>query len=240
MVAGAVAQGGFFSAPRSDTAFGAALPLANWMWLAEPPSWDRALVLAEVDSPLNHVMPLRYDEVVAVAPSQCMSTGQFKLPLPSEAVSSVALESEGLGHLLRSPVPRLEAARFAKAVLEECRRVLRPGGVLLVGERNPNWPTHGQDAIHFAPFVVARMLTGKHGRAICDAAAAAGFREVRRYYATPSHELPRSIVPATRAAALLYERFAGSPVTRDTLRYALAWAGLHWVLHPSVMVVAHR
>jgi SAM-dependent methyltransferase len=115
-------------------------------------------------------------------------------------------------------------------ILEECRRVLRPGGRLYVAFENPAW--YGR----------LRKRAERRGResAIVPAAKTAGFGQLSRFYAFPTFDRPRVIVPGTRRALYARETVEARGIIRRSIRRAAAYAGLYAILAPSVVIVARK
>jgi SAM-dependent methyltransferase len=217
-------------------------PRANWMWLADPPGWKRALELSMGSPVMARALGLRFADVVtldctaaadpAPAGGGASGGGRFRLPYESESFDCVTMH--GVWHDLT----RLAAAGDVEpeiGVLGECRRVLRPGGCLLVTAYNPRYrrlfaAMAADRPAHF-PAVVRAM--GRKFRST-------GFSRWQAYYVTPSHNVPKNIIPVARSAVLRYERFTEGHTLRGLARRALGMAGLHQVLYQSVAYLVYR
>jgi hypothetical protein len=76
-------------------------------------------------------------------------------------------------------------------------------------------------------------------RKIERALSSAGFRNVRSYYAHPSYDVPRYVIPRTRQASLAFERALFREMNDSPLRRAVAMAGLHEMLYGAVLYLAY-
>ncbi len=106
----------------------------------------------------------------------------------------------------------------ARSLLPAARGVLGGGGTLcLIGSSASG-------------SLASRVRADFAVRSAIRAAVRAGFRQVRRYYAVPSVQLPRSYVPDRVAASVAFEEMlAADSARRDRLR--LARLGLHAALY---------
>jgi len=205
----------------------------NWLWLAEISRWERALDLGRDGAPqmaglAEHFRSVHYlgfdrstlgrawtrltaQGYANVAPA-CATP--LTLPYRDGTFDCVTLDEEYAGATL----------------LEECRRILRPGGCLYVGLANPRWwgrAANGGGGAQRVPGLKRQL-------------ARAGFSLVRVYCAEPSYEQPRCVIPLDRRAVLAYERLARGPSLHGRLRRALAWLGLGAVLYRSLIYLAYR
>jgi SAM-dependent methyltransferase len=121
-------------------------------------------------------------------------------------------------------------AALAGRVFSECRRVLRPRGRVYAAFRNPAWYGSLTD--------LATWREG--GRTIIPAARAAGFRDLERYYAFPTFDRPRVLVPGTRRASYARETVEARGTIKRVARRAAALVGLYPILAPSVVIVARK
>jgi glycosyltransferase involved in cell wall biosynthesis/SAM-dependent methyltransferase len=218
-------------------------PRANWMWLADLPGFDRALELTAGSPVLAPALQLSFSEVnthdyrVALQRSQPMGTmgdldERMRLPYGDESFDCVFIHGVWphlmeLAGAVRSDPDAL--------VLSECRRVLRPGGCLYIAAFNPRY----RRLRAAAPLGQSPHLTAAVGM-MRRRLQAAGFSRCQSYYVTPSHVIPRDIIPIARAAVSRYEQFTASHSLPGWLRRVLAAVGLHQVLFPSVAYLAYR
>jgi SAM-dependent methyltransferase len=134
---------------------------------------------------------------------------------------------------LHGAIPRIDDGTrpaAVRAIFAECRRVLRPGGRVYIAFRNPVWYGRLADT--------AAWHDGE--RAIVPAARVAGFTELQRYYAFPTFDRPRVLVPATRRASYARETIEADGSIRRPARRAAALLGLYALLSPSVVIVARK
>jgi SAM-dependent methyltransferase len=147
-----------------------------------------------------------------------------RLPFGDDAFDSVTLHGT-MARLAKETGPSA-----APPILAECRRVLRPGGRVYLSFDNPVW--YGG----FAARAGRRDLE----RTIVPSALLAGFRDVSRFYAFPSFDRPRAIVPGTRRAFSARETVEARGTIRRAARRAAALAGLYPVLAPSLLIIASK
>lgn len=228
----------------------------NWLWLADAPARDGALVVANGD--VDWRVPLRrhYAEVAAHPVDAMRATlhaivgglgTRPILPFADGAFDLVVLPGfVGGWHLLAGR----RAWRDARAAtIAECRRVLRARGLLVVSGRNPQWygRSHGRG---LAPecATIASMKVGRlknnvrtHIPSVMDVGLPvvmrdAGFHDVRAFLLEPSDLAPQIIVPADRAAVLAYERLERS--YRGRVPRLLATLGLQALAYPARLFMA--
>jgi hypothetical protein len=72
------------------------------------------------------------------------------------------------------------------------------------------------------------------------AARGGGFRDLQRYYAFPTFDRPRELVPATRRASYAREAMEASGTVRGAVRRATALVGLYTMLAPAVVLIARK
>jgi SAM-dependent methyltransferase len=206
----------------------------NWVWLTSFVRRDAALDVGGVVSSMAPALSRHFDVVYHLEPSAALAefaTRRFAqdrlgnvvvcrgapaaLPFRDESFDCVTLHGG-------APPAR------PRSVLAECRRVLRQDGRIYVAFDNPLW--YGR---------LARVTRGR-GRRVVPSARAAGFREVECYYAFPTFDRPRVLVPATRRASFARETVEAPAGLRGTARRLATLAGLHAMLAPGVVVVARK
>ena len=112
--------------------------------------------------------------------------------------------------------------RDIDAVLQHCRRLLRPRGVLAIAYRNSR-----RHAFSRRPPALRKVPTRLRQ---------AGFSTVTTFFLQPDVSTPRHIIPDTRSAMLAHERGAGPSVAA---RRVLARARAGSLLYPGVLAIAH-
>lgn len=236
----------------------------NWLWLADTEGRDRALVIAEVgDGWLaalrRHFLSAEHLTLSALRPSVLSRSGVSsrpnfspRLPFDDESFDCVLLPGFiGSWNRVAPGVPR---GVIRAAIIRECRRVLRRGGVLLVSGRNPQWyggvQERGPNAecSQLPEPAVSGPLAAIRRRLrrvavplpwdvrLADALTKGGFETVHAYFADPSDLVPRAIIPACRSAALAYER--QDRMLRGRAPRLLTTVGLHAVVYPARLVLA--
>jgi glycosyltransferase involved in cell wall biosynthesis len=212
-----------YAAPREQVLD----PRANWLWLMEIPHWEAALEVVASQATLHRGLAARFRTVTTLTRSDFGRTTQ-RLPAADQSFDLIAIH--GAWALLTD---RSSSGMSAARVIAECRRILKPGGCLYIGDDNPDWfrrlshwPGSYRGNIRRLPYLLR----------------SAGFHMVRTYYADPSFDDPTRIVPTTRAAMVAHERFATSLTAplRSWLRRVLVLAGLHRMLEPSLLVLASK
>jgi ubiquinone/menaquinone biosynthesis C-methylase UbiE len=233
-------------------------PEGNILWMLEIEQWRSALDLMGGSGALTCAIANHFDEVVYLDTRPSMAE-LARRRLNAEGVLNASVR-EGNPTLLpyanasfdwiaaqdvldalvthNAAGPRV----LMKAILIECRRVLRPGGGLYLRAAN------SQD---LPSLPLMRFLARRHqaignsssvalsSRWLRRALRQAGFADVRLYYVEPSRELPMALIPATRSAVEVYEsrghlvRFSGR------LRRLAARAGLHATLYSALVALAY-
>jgi len=192
---------------------------ANWLWMANPPSFGTALCLGSEVAGAQAIARLfsRVERDVAEPEVLAESWG-------AETFDLIALDPAGTS-----------ASRGAtEALWPVCARLLRPGGCLTLITDNPLWYGWSPGGVRKA-FSHVRRARGRD-RSLRQA----GFRRIHRYYMTPSASEPHSFIPVNRRAVAGYEPVTAKLSSRGTLRSHLGRAGLHPVLYPSILHLAYR
>jgi SAM-dependent methyltransferase len=215
----------------------------NWVWLTSFARRDAALDIGGAVSSMGpalscHFRVVHHVEASALraefAAHRFAQDGLRNLIVSRGSAAALPFRDEAFDCVtLHGAVPR--AARGTQAtmtrnVFSECRRVLRPGGRVYAAFDNPVW--YGR---------LADAATWRDGdRAIVPSARAAGFRELERYYAFPSFDRPRALVPGTRRASYARETAEAPGTVRRAARRATALIGLYPLLAPSVVIIARK
>lgn len=208
---------------------------ANWLWLADTSRRDRALLVAQDPDywgailrryfgALDHLSLGELRSIFAGSGKAAKSPAVDRaLPFDSASFDAVVLPRLlGNWNLIAG---RAEYAGARAAILRECRRVLRSGGVLVVTGANPQW---------YAGVHVARSWMSDLW--LRSAMIGAGFADVREYFADPSDLAPRSIIPACRTAAVAFER--QERTMRGRGPRLLVGLGLHAMAYPARITMA--
>ena len=245
---------------------------SNWLWLAELSRWDRALDLGASAVPqtaglaqhFTSVHYLRWDrrllgglwtEFTAegyanIAP---VCATPLHLPYRDAAFDCVTVDGECTRALADAAGMAFRAIQHP--LLQECRRILRPGGCLYVGIASRRSWGHTADpadrlggVARQPPAPRAPLGRARHGPAANHVASFrglelhlrhAGFSRVRAYGVEPSYEQPLCIIPLDRRAILAYERRGREGSTHGRLRRSLGWLGLGGVLYPFLIYLAY-
>jgi len=236
--------------PRGDhTASAGPESAANWLWVAPDVGRALALVVGEISPVYRRGLATRFarvdeipvfslHEVASVADGE--SRAGAHLPYDDGSVDCV-ISTDLVNRWSDSRQPPFRDPRFVTA-LAELRRVLRPNGVLFLGGRNAQWyrawlPLGAEDgpASRYAPHVPRVRPFLQIGSAR-GAMAGAGFSEVRAYFVEPSIAVPLTVVPASRRAAMAYER-SRWPRGNVLLRSLSAAGGMYQLLYPGAFVL---
>jgi SAM-dependent methyltransferase len=118
-----------------------------------------------------------------------------------------------------------------KASLAELRRLLAPGGTLLVAAPNRWWKGHRHSGRTRADPAVTTLAFAKSLREV-------GFAEVCPYWVEPSLAIPRNLIPAVGGRARQFEAIRAREWGPSPLRSLAAGVGLSAVLYPALLFVA--
>lgn len=192
---------------------------ANWLWVANPPSFGTALCLGSEVTGARALSRLfsRVESGGAEPEAIAESWGP-------ETFDLIALDPAGTS-ASRAPSDRLWPV---------CARLLRPGGCLTLITDNLLWYQWSPGGVRRAFSQILRA------RARDRSLRQAGFRTIHRYYMTPSASEPNSFIPVNRRAVAGYESVTTKLSSRGTLRSHLARTGLHPVLYPYILHLAYR
>jgi SAM-dependent methyltransferase len=221
---------------------------ANWLWVAPDVGRALALVVGEISPVYRRGLATRFARVeqIPVAALHTAASPEHDgrraalLPYDDSSVDCV-ISTDLVNRWFDSPQPPYRDPRFV-AALAELRRVLRSNGVLFLGGRNAQWyrawlPLGGEDgpALRYAPRVpfVRPFLQVESAR---GAMAGAGFSDTRAYFVEPSIADPLTVVPASRHAAMAYER-SRWPRGNMLLRSLSAAGGMYRLLYPDAFVL---
>jgi SAM-dependent methyltransferase len=148
-----------------------------------------------------------------------------ELPFRDEAFDCITL------HGVVPSTSRGARRAEARCIFTECRRVLRPGGRVYVAADNPLW---------YGRRLAGASARSKAERAMIRAARGGGFPDLERFYAFPTFDRPRELVPATRRACYAREMVEASGTVRGAVRRATALVGLYTILAPAVVYIARK
>jgi SAM-dependent methyltransferase len=119
----------------------------------------------------------------------------------------------------------------SKAGLAEFRRLLAPGGTLLLAASNRWWKGRQWSGRSRADPAQTTLAYAKALRAL-------GFAEVCPYWVEPSLAIPRNLIPAAGRRAQQFEAIRAREWGPSPLRALAAAAGLSAVLYPALLFVA--
>jgi SAM-dependent methyltransferase len=245
---------------------------SNWLWLAELSRWERALDLGVSAVPQTAGLAEHFTSVHYLRRDRSLLGGSWteltaegyanvapvcgapvELPYRDAAFDCVAVDDGCAGALAHTTGIAFRAIQ--NALLEECRRILRPGGCLYVGIASAKWCGRPADPADRFGTVAAtsaaaqatrrrashapRTKTIRTFRGLARHLRRAGFSRVRAYCVEPSYEQPLCIIPLDRRAILAYESWGREGSSHDRLRRSLAWLGLSDVLYPSLIYLAY-
>jgi SAM-dependent methyltransferase len=211
---------------------------ANWLWLASTQGNERLLeVGAGVESQarglaahfatvhhLDRIPALAQARASVVAEPAGATTVRGVLWFAPYRDSTFDCVVVGASHA-EVALSRIAACR---STLDECLRVLRPGGCLCVTAANP---------VHFK--ALRESLGGDRLGFLALGVRALrqhGFKEVVAYYVDAGW----SIIPATRRSARTWERLTGEPTLHGRLRRLAAAMGFHRLIHPRITYLAYK
>jgi SAM-dependent methyltransferase len=218
----------------------------NWVWLAAPARWDRVLVVG--GSPLHgigladhfaavHRLATGRDADLRSLSGSPLLAGPRAIEARGDLAVTPYLDASfdcivlhralsfhrGGGSSARTPGLR---------VLQECFRLLRPGGCVYIASANP---VYFRTLLGWLSADVFSQVVPS-GRSLRQT----GFRQVCTYYADPSIDQPWSVVPATPDALRVLERHSGAGAGRARLRVLIAAAGLSRLIHPWTIHLAYK
>jgi len=221
---------------------------ANWLWVAPDVGRTLALVVGEISPVYRRGLAARFARVEQIpldtlhetASAEERSGAAVQLPYDDASVDCVISTDLLNGWSESRPTP-FRDPRFV-AALSALRRALRPNGVLFLGGRNARWyrvwlPLGSEDGNPWrsAPHALGGRPFLRVGSAR-GALADAGFSEVRTYFVEPSIADPVTVVPASRRAAMAYERNRW-PRRGGILRSWSAAGGMYSLLYPDAFVL---
>lgn len=219
-----------------------AKPLANVLWLVDPPAWREALVVGQEDGPLSRAMSVRFANVQVAEWPDPADTKSFGASERFDLVAIDALDAERTqvftGH---------DVSRTWRDLLMDARRVLRVGGVLLIPGSNPRWfrtrlqdsrsPTTGRRGVHGAAI---EGLNAMSFREVLALLRDCGFSRPFAFFADPSGYAPQYLLPASRRAVSINERLTSRHSLTIRLRQLAGAIGLHEMLYPGRLFIASR
>lgn len=235
-------------------------PEGNFLWMVEINQWRSALDLMGGNGLLTCALASHFDDVTYLDPRAPMEAfarcrldadgirnvilGQGDpTSLPYENGSFDFVAAQDVLDALLSVRARSAPHALLRAVLAECRRVLRPGGGLYLRVANSH---------HFAILQGSTSLARRpHSpnnqssraavspRSLMQSLGAAGFRDVRLYYVEPFREWPLALIPATRTAVRVYESRGHFVSLLGRVRRSMARAGFHSRLYSALVALAY-
>ena len=188
----------------------------NILWFHRALQGARALEISVASLPLSAALAATFGQVENL-PSSALDFAAERPGIPFEDAAFDLVTLYGRG-------PSFEA-------LQEIRRVLRPGGCLLLAAENRWWAEQLVGSSWYRSQAVSR-------RQLERAVAQAGFRERCSYWVEPSLATPRNVIPVrsdrVRSVEAMRRRDTGQSRARS---FAVA-SGLHGLLYPAVLIVA--
>jgi hypothetical protein len=218
----------------------------NWLWLAPHVGRGCALVIGDLTSSYQDGLSTHFDRIdkVPIASLRQADAGSTAAVLHSrlaydDASVDCVVSNDLVGEWSPSGNSPLRDPHFGAAIAE-LRRLLRPGGFLFLSGQNARWHRAllrwGADESHKTGQTGRRRST-LHLGAARAMLAKAGFSETRAYFVEPSVRDAATVLPASRRAALAYER-ERLPRPNVPLRELWAASGLYELLYPDVFVLA--
>jgi len=235
-------------------------PEGNFLWMLEIDRWRSALDLMGGTAALTCALANHFDEVTYLD-TRAPMTAYARRRLDADGVRNVILgdgdptslpyddasfdfvAAHDVLDALLSARERSAPRPLLKAVLTECRRVLRPGGGLYLRAANsrhfgileastsvamrPQAPNDPSSRAAVSPRWLNESLQG------------AGFRDVRLYYVEPSREWPTALIPATPTAVRVYESRGHFVSLLGRVRRSIARAGFHTRLYSALVALAY-
>jgi SAM-dependent methyltransferase len=215
----------------------------NWVWLT---SFDRREAALDIGGAISSMAPAlsRHFRIVHHLESSSL-LGEFATRRFAQDELSNIIVARGSGtelpfrdesfdcvtvHGAAASVDARHRVAGTRQLLVECRRVLRAGGRAYLALENPVWYAR----------LASRTKRRRREPAIAKMARAVGFRQLDRFYAFPTFDRPRVLVPGRRRAALAREIVEARGRIRRAVRVATAFVGLYTVLSPSVIIVARK
>ncbi len=205
--------------------------LGNWIWLAELDCWKRALQVGCISDSLAaalrihfcHVynLPLK-DTLDFIKSCDAPATSQWHFQ--DGAFDCVTLHG-GFHDIYASHSPNV-SQNACRRVLQQCHRVLRPGGCLYIATANPTW--------------LGRRSPRRLVFSYADCLKQLGFRTVRRFYTEPSYDIQISIIPASRRAVLAHQGTTARTARGRLPKKLATHIGLHNFLYPGLIQLAYK
>jgi O-antigen/teichoic acid export membrane protein len=218
----------------------------NWMWLAAPASWDRVLEVGAESASLAPALADHFAVVHRLDPERvgrgaAQPAGRLGVrrgSTVSGSVRSSPFRDGSFDCIVYHPEPpdpnrgSPATSRSRRDALRECLRMLRPGGCLCVTSPNPCE----------VETLWSRLRAGvaRQGALSARGLRRCGFARVCAYYVDPSSDWPESVTPTTRRASLVSEQVTGEPGVRGLVRRVVGAAGLHRLIHSSMMFLAYK
>jgi hypothetical protein len=183
----------------------------NWIWLAEIERRDDVLIRGDCAPQIREALGLHFHRV------HCLDDDDVTVAAASERFDCVNLNPT------TGRAWHVSALHRASAELAASRHALRKGGCLVL------------------PVQIGSSLTiGRwYHYGIASRLRRAGFRDVRPYYLTPSHDYFAALIPATRRATAGMEVWSTGTDLFGRFRWLMAFLGAHPFLYRGLLVLAY-
>jgi hypothetical protein len=200
----------------------------NWLWLTPTDSRDLALIVGDVRADVASALRqefARVEQRTTRALGESEDAREMLAIAPERRLADcVVLGDSVLGDRAGS--------RHHAALLATARAALRDGGCLFVAGANAA-------CRHRAEIGAADVGCAPLPRDLERQLLRAGFRDVRRFYALPTHNALHTLVPATRSATTAIEQWDHwRSARRRFARCTAARVGLHGWMYPSLAYLA--
>jgi hypothetical protein len=213
---------------------------ANWIWLAPVAGRACALVIGDLALPYRRGLSAHFDRIEHLPIESLQhAVRESNGRNPGTALSTLAFDDRSVDCVISKDLIRLWPTSKGRpyrdagflAALTELRRLLHDDGLLFLSGPNALCPK--------------RLLAGENGHALHVSAARkalarVGFSDIRAYFAEASDDNVGTLIPASRQAALWYERRERLPRPRLPLRTLWAAGGMYELLYPDAFVLATK
>ena len=192
---------------------------SNWVWLARIARFERAV---DVGGSAAHTAGLERHFETVVRVDSLPASGS--LPVADASADCIALRV----------MVDADGVTEPRALLRDCRRVLRAGGCLSFGFENGRWLSRAR-----ARRGAGRVAAGLSVPAVRQLVEGAGFSALDVYYADPAFAAPTALIEPTAEAARAFEAEKPMRSGLALARPLLARAGLHGMLYPAYFGIAY-